>query len=139
MTKSIILTIAIISMMVPVTAGAAPILPGYDVTSCVIRLENGEMYSSSQAVVKVINGKQVTTCQKDVAQDKRLYDLEVAVQALQQRNAQLEAGIGATGAVQPSIEARVSALETVTKAIQDSLVMIVNMLAQALSMINLRV
>lgn len=121
------------------TVFAAPIVPGYDITGCTLRSETGEMIIPTKDMEKVVDGKTVHVCVRDVVQDKRLYDLEVAVQELQQRNAQLEANNGAPGAVPSSLEARVSALEKVTKAIQDSLVMVVNMLAQALSAINLRV
>lgn len=119
-------------MLLPMTVGAAPIVPGSNVTDCI-----PQSVALAPGYVPVLRAdglgpiKAMCTGSKDQA--VRLYELEVAVQALQAKNAQLETNIGATGVVQPDIEARVSALERVTKSIQDSLVMIVNMLAQALT------
>ena len=133
MKKLIILSI-IGAIAGPGIAFAGTIVPGVDVTNC-----TPQSVARSPGYVPVLRADGMgpvassITCRQEEDQLKRLYDLEVAVQALQARNAQLEANNGATGVVSTSLEARVSALENITRAIQDSLVMVVNMLAQALS------
>lgn len=124
----------------PGVAFAEPIVVGRDVTNCVPMSKIGwsdtippERFAELGVVRSPSGTVNKWICRPDADQLKRLYDLEVAVQALQARNAQLEANNGATGAVPASLEARVTALEKVTKSIQESLVMVINMLAQALS------
>ena len=122
------LIIVSIIAFLPLTAGAAQITPGPDYSN---GCTQSTAYTNASGFQTGSPPKGI--CYEEQNQSRRLHDLEVAVQALQVRNAQLEANNGATGAVPVSLEARVSALEKVTKSIQDSLVMVVNMLAQALS------
>ena len=127
--KKYIITIAIISMLVPVTAGAVtiPVIPNLDAMEAANANFNCDPYN--------LNISGTKPCSGDYGMLRRLDNLEAAVRELQTKNAALEIKNGATGGNQTctGLEARVSALETVTKAIQDSLVMVVNMLAQALS------
>lgn len=112
-----ILIIAIMVLM-PVTASAATIVPG---------LKGGD-----PGVGRSFNGTY-----------DRLYALEIAVAELQDQNAALQSKINllqAQGGVQTtatgntsSLEARVSALENVTKAIQQSLVFVIQLLTDAIN------
>ena len=125
--KTKIIIVAV--LLLPSSAFAIGIGSGGDLTGCNPYGKTGDVRAPGE----------VPFCQFTTASHIRLYNLEVAVQALEARNAQLEAKIAATGGAgqtSGSLEARVSALENVTKAIQDSLVMVVNMLSQALNAIK---
>lgn len=133
--KKLIIVSIIMGVAGPGIAFAGPIVPRASITDCI-----PQSVALAPGYVPVLRAdglgpvKGMCTGAKDEL--VRIYDLEVAVQALQTRNAQLEANNGATEAVPASIEARVSALEKVTKSIQDSLVMVVNMLVQVLNAIK---
>lgn len=154
--KNIVIA-AVIAATLPMSALAAPIIPGEpgmqqagsanpqnpaEYVQCVPWNQSMSMPFNQRS--GTYNGQPVCQGGNGVLSDERsrLYNLEVAVQQLQAQVQALQSSqgsqtvAGATGGTDPRVtdlENRVSALEHVTKAIQDSLLYIVQLFTQALN------
>ncbi len=164
MKKSLIVAIAV---LLPVMASASQITPGYGSNlNCIpwnpsMVGQTGNDWSPSQGsssyhhnpdprggwITPTYQGQTVCPGGDEEPQtNMRLYNLEVAVQALQSQNAALQSQVNlmqAQGGTQvvttgntSSLEARVSALESVTKSIQQSLVYVVQLLTDTLNKVS---